>query len=174
VTPHPLLTLLLDYLKTLVYTKLMTIHFGRLSALHLFVLMQQGPELRLTLCYQELQLSTKKVRKICLLLISNAQMPFLGAANLLWPPVFGQRSVQWPAVFKLIQRPEFLWEVWKPSQTLDKMDLDSIWKCWTIGEEVVDKETGEVTGMKPPIALVEQEFRGAWRKSGSVSPIIFC
>ncbi|EIW84103.1 hypothetical protein CONPUDRAFT_163327 [Coniophora puteana RWD-64-598 SS2] len=87
-----------------------------------------------------------------------------GCAPLLWPPVLGQQSVQWTDVFALVQQPEHLWDVWKPSKLLDSMTLDEIWKCWRTGEATEDS-TGEPSGLKPPLKSVEECFGSRWRKT---------
>lgn len=86
-----------------------------------------------------------------------------GATLLAWPPVLGQRSATWPDIFNVIKQPQYLWDVWKPQQSLDRMSLHSIWACWNVGEQLLDPH-GEPAGMKPPLRLVEQRFKSAWRK----------
>jgi hypothetical protein len=93
---------------------------------------------------------------------------FSGAANTLWPPVLGQQSVRWSDVFPLIHQPDHLWDLYKPSQTLENMDLNSIWVCWTTGESVLDANS-DPSGMKPPLRDVEQHFGSTWRKGPQVT-----
>jgi hypothetical protein len=80
--------------------------------------------------------------------------------------------VQWPAVFALIKQTEPLWQTWKPSKTLDQMSVQLVWDCYNTGEAVLD-ESGQPTGMKPPLRLVEQHFQTSWRKGPIVSDTPF-
>ncbi|KAF8816577.1 hypothetical protein BYT27DRAFT_7229903 [Phlegmacium glaucopus] len=89
-----------------------------------------------------------------------------GAPQLFWPPILGQRSVTWDQVFALIERPEMLWECWRPSKSLDKYSLDELWECYNAGEKVFNSE-GVQTGVKPPLRQVEQYFQSKWRKEGA-------
>lgn len=89
---------------------------------------------------------------------------------LLWPPVLGQKSITWNTVFDLVQRPELLWEVWKPSKSLDRYDLKGLWECYTVGEPVLNADSVQ-TAIKPPLRLVEQYFQASWRKGAAVSPL---
>lgn len=82
-------------------------------------------------------------------------------------PIFGTDSVQWSVVFGKIQQTECLWDVWKPSGSLDEKLLKEIWDCYNIGEAVFD-ETSNQTGMKPPLWLVEQHFQARWRQTSTV------
>ncbi|PPQ96770.1 hypothetical protein CVT26_006269 [Gymnopilus dilepis] len=84
-------------------------------------------------------------------------------AQLLWPPILGQKSVTSEQVFDLIKRPELLWECWSPSKTFNGYTIREQWACYTVGEAVFDSE-GVQTGVKPPIQLIERYFRDAWRK----------
>ena len=95
-------------------------------------------------------------------------LTFSGAPQLFWPPIFGQQSVTWDQVFALVERPEMLWECWKPSKSLDKYSLDELWACYNAGEKVFNSE-GIQTGVKPPLRQVEQFFQSKWRKEGAVS-----
>jgi hypothetical protein len=91
-----------------------------------------------------------------------------GAANTLWPPVLGQKAIRWPDVFALIKQPQYLYDVYKPSHaSFDKMSLESIWECWNTGEAVYD-DGGNVSGVKPPLREVEQQFGSEWRKGPQV------
>jgi hypothetical protein len=94
--------------------------------------------------------------------VCNGLFQLSGHPHLLWPPVLGQKSVRWDQVFSLIQQPDQLWESWKPSKTLDKYDLKSLWECYVLGEPVFDP-MGMQTGIKPPLQLVEQHFQSSWR-----------
>ena len=96
-----------------------------------------------------------------------------GSPLMLYPPVLGQRSVQWPEVFALIRQPRLLWDTWKPNKSLDQMDLETLWCCWNTGEPKLD-HVGEPTGMKPPLRIVEQYFHAKWRASSSVSSLCHC
>jgi hypothetical protein len=91
-------------------------------------------------------------------------------APLLWPPIFGQKSVQWPQVFAHIKQHDDLWETWKCSKTLDKMTLGELWTCWNIGEDACNS-SGEVTGHKPPMRLIEQHFGSKWHSGPTVSEL---
>lgn len=82
--------------------------------------------------------------------------------HLLWPPILGQRSVKWETVFKLIRQPQFLWDCWKPSKSLDQYSLNELWACYNFGENVFD-EHGVQIGAKPPLRIVEQHFKAEWR-----------
>ncbi|KAK7053211.1 hypothetical protein VNI00_003830 [Paramarasmius palmivorus] len=87
-----------------------------------------------------------------------------GGPLLIFPPVLGQKSVTWDAVFSLIHQPQLLWDVYKPSKTLDQYgDIASVWRCWVHGEAVGDGD-GNQTGVKPPYQLLEQYFKYKWRK----------
>src|ERR1700734_3002128 len=86
---------------------------------------------------------------------------------MLWPPIFGQKSVQWPEVFEHIKRYDSLWETWKCSKTLDKMTLNELGNCWNIGEDACNGG-GEVTGRKPPLRLIEQHFGSKWHSGSTV------
>lgn len=77
-----------------------------------------------------------------------------GQTNILWPPILGQKSVTWNTVFDLVQRPEMLWDTWKPSKTLDQYNLESLWECYIVGEPVHD-DAGSQVSIKPPLRLVE-------------------
>ena len=89
-----------------------------------------------------------------------------GQANLLWPPVLGQKSVRWDQVFALVKRPELLWDCWKPSKSLDQYSLEELWTCYNLGEPVFDAARVQ-TGIKPPLQLVEQYFQSKWRGRSS-------
>lgn len=86
---------------------------------------------------------------------------------LLWPPVLGQKSISWNTVLDLVQRPELLWEVWKPLKSLDQYDLNSLWECYIVGEPVFNA-AGVQIEIKPPLRLVEQYFQSRWRKRNVV------
>jgi len=86
---------------------------------------------------------------------------------MMWPPVLGQGTRQWPDIFKLIHRPEMLWDVYAPSNSIEEMDIDGIWTCYNVGEAVLDAE-GHQTGMKPPLRILEQWFAARWRTSAKV------
>ncbi|KAJ7240689.1 hypothetical protein C8J57DRAFT_1245135 [Mycena rebaudengoi] len=82
-----------------------------------------------------------------------------GAANLAWPPIFGQKYVAWPEIFPLIHDPQSLFGVWKPSKSLNEMTLTEVWEAWSVGEAI----EGPIPGQKPPLRLVEQYFNAKWR-----------
>ena len=103
--------------------------------------------------------STQKLTKFC-----------LGDPSFAWPPVLGQRSLQWEDVLSRIKRPEYLWDVWKPNKTLKQLTIPNLWLCYNSGEPACDNQ-GKQTGLKPPLQLVEQHFQSQWRKGGSVSII---
>lgn len=65
-----------------------------------------------------------------------------------------------------------LWDVWKPSKTLDQYDLEGLWECYIVGEPVLD-DAGSQIAIKPPLRLVEQYFQSRWRKGGSVSHLTY-
>lgn len=73
----------------------------------------------------------------------------------------------WNTVLGLIERPEMLWDVWKPSKTLNQYDLEGLWECYVSGEPIIDG-TGVVTAVKPPLRLVEQYFQSKWRNGKTV------
>ncbi|KIM75214.1 hypothetical protein PILCRDRAFT_49321, partial [Piloderma croceum F 1598] len=75
-----------------------------------------------------------------------------GDPNMCWPPILGQGSLQWPAVFSVIHQPALLWDCWKPSKTLDQMTVRGVWECYNDGEPVFDVN-GNQTGIKPPLRL---------------------
>ncbi|KAJ7698847.1 hypothetical protein B0H16DRAFT_1484319 [Mycena metata] len=60
--------------------------------------------------------------------------------NPVWSIILGQESVMWGDVFPHIADPKLLFDVWKPSKTLDTMTLK-----------------------EPPIRLIEQHFKAKWR-----------
>ena len=89
-----------------------------------------------------------------------------GHPPLLWPPVLGQKSVTWDQIFQLIE-PEsagVLWDVWKPTKSLNEYTISELWVCYNTGEQVFD-DLGTPTGIKPPLRIVEEHFHSAWRKS---------
>jgi hypothetical protein len=88
-----------------------------------------------------------------------------------WPPILGQGSLQWPAVFSVIHQPALLWECWKPLKTLDQMSVTEVWQCYNDGEPVFDVN-GDQTGVKPPLRLVEQHWHADWRGGPTVTPFI--
>ena len=91
-----------------------------------------------------------------------------GSPNTLWPPILGQKCIRWVDVFALIQQPKFLYDVYKPlAPSFDQMTMASIWECWDSGEAVHDKN-GDISGMKPPIRQIEQQFGSGWRKGSKV------
>jgi hypothetical protein len=77
-------------------------------------------------------------------------------------------GIRWPDIFLLIKQPQYLYDVYKPSHaSFDKMDLGSIWECWNAGEAAYDK-AGNLSGVKPPLREVEQQFGSEWRKGPQV------
>ncbi|KAJ7231956.1 hypothetical protein C8J57DRAFT_1250827 [Mycena rebaudengoi] len=62
---------------------------------------------------------------------SNEAYVHSGAANLVWPPIFGQKYVAWPEIFSLIHDPQSLFGVWKPSKSLNEMTFTEVWKAWS-------------------------------------------
>jgi hypothetical protein len=92
-----------------------------------------------------------------------------GSTSLLWPPLLGQRGVNWTDVFTLIKRPELLWGVWRPMGTLDSIaTVSEMWDFWKLGQPVRN-EQGVITRMTPPLSIVEAQFGASWRKSPLVS-----
>lgn len=91
----------------------------------------------------------------------------IGNDLLLEHPVLGQGSVHWNDVFAQIKQPGPLWDMWKPSKTLNQMSIQDIWDCYNVGEGI--EESGVQTGVKPPLRLVEQAFGSEWCKAGKVS-----
>ncbi|KAJ7177226.1 hypothetical protein C8R43DRAFT_1118237 [Mycena crocata] len=79
--------------------------------------------------------------------------------NPVWSIILGQESVMWTDVFRHITDPKSLYDVWKPSKTLNDMSLAEIWNTWSVGEVVF----GDKPGQKPPIRLIEQHFKAKWR-----------
>ncbi|KAJ7258192.1 hypothetical protein C8J57DRAFT_1234366 [Mycena rebaudengoi] len=68
----------------------------------------------------------------------------IGAANLVWPPIFGQKSVAWPKIFPLIHDPQSLFS-----------------EAWSVGGAAEDP----ILGHKSPLRLVEQYFKAKWRST---------
>ncbi|KAJ3819567.1 hypothetical protein F5880DRAFT_1676602 [Lentinula raphanica] len=86
-----------------------------------------------------------------------------GGPIFLLPPYVGQKSISWDDVFKQVQQPERLWDLYKPTKTLDQWDsLNELWHCWSVGEPEIDSN-GVQTGVRPPLRLVEQYFQYKWR-----------
>ncbi|KAJ3730396.1 hypothetical protein C8R42DRAFT_650031, partial [Lentinula raphanica] len=86
-----------------------------------------------------------------------------GGPIFLLPPYVGQKSITWDDVFKQVQQPEQLWDLYKPTKTLDQWEsLSELWHCWSVGEPETDS-TGVQTGVRPPLRLVEQYFQYKWR-----------
>ncbi|KAJ7238034.1 hypothetical protein C8J57DRAFT_1246766 [Mycena rebaudengoi] len=96
---------------------------------------------------------------------SNEAYARSGAANLVWPPIFGQKYVAWPEIFSLIHDPQSLFGVWKPSKSLNEMTFTEVWNAWSVGEAT----EGPIPGQKPPLRLVEQYFKAKWRSTGKAS-----
>lgn len=91
-----------------------------------------------------------------------------GQPPLVWAPVLGQRSVQWPDIFSRIQQPSELWRDWQPNHSLDKYKtVDDVWTCYNVGEPKTNSD-GIQTGMKPPLRMVEQYFGTKWRLGATV------
>lgn len=100
----------------------------------------------------------------------NTDCLMQGSINLIFPPLLGQRGVNWTDVFSLIKRPGLLWEVWKPMGTLDSIaTVSEMWDFWKLLGQPVRNEQGVITGMTPPLSMVEAQFGASWRKSPSVS-----
>ncbi|KAJ3752657.1 hypothetical protein EV360DRAFT_75166 [Lentinula raphanica] len=86
-----------------------------------------------------------------------------GGPIFLLPPYVGQKSISWDDVFKQVQQPERLWDLYKPTKTLDQWEsLSELWHCWSVGEPEIDSN-GVQTGVRPPLRLVEQYFQHKWR-----------
>ncbi|KAJ3776228.1 hypothetical protein FB446DRAFT_683067 [Lentinula raphanica] len=86
-----------------------------------------------------------------------------GGPIFLLPPYVGQKSISWDDVFKQVQQPQRLWDLYKPTKTLDQWDsLSELWHCWSTGEPEIDSN-GVQTGVRPPLRLVEQHFHHTWR-----------
>ncbi|KAJ6450595.1 hypothetical protein C8R47DRAFT_1084389, partial [Mycena vitilis] len=83
--------------------------------------------------------------------------------NPVWSVILGQESVMWTDVFRHVTNPKLLYDVWKPTKTIDNMSVAEIWNCWSVGEVVF----GDHPGQKPPIRLVEQHFNAKWRPTDS-------
>jgi hypothetical protein len=88
-----------------------------------------------------------------------------------WPPILGQGSLQWPAVFSAIHQLALLWDCWKPSKTLNQMTIQEVWECYNDGEPVFDVN-GNQTGIKLPLQLVEQHWKAEWWGGPMVELII--
>lgn len=86
-------------------------------------------------------------------------------------PILGKQSVQWSMVFSSIKQMGPLWDTWKPSKSLEKMEIQEVWNCYNTGE--VTMQDGIQSGMKPPLQLVEQYFKSEWRKGSTVSTFLF-
>ncbi|KAJ3717335.1 hypothetical protein C8R42DRAFT_644596 [Lentinula raphanica] len=53
-----------------------------------------------------------------------------GGPIFLLPPYVGQKSIIWDDVFKQVQQPEQLWDLYKPTKTLDQWEsLSELWHC---------------------------------------------
>ena len=89
------------------------------------------------------------------------------APDLVFPPVLGQGTVTWSAVLSRIKQPDYLWDCWKPTRSLEQMSVHDIWSCYDAGEQVFDG-SGNPTGVKPPLRLVEQTFKSRWRTLAAV------
>jgi hypothetical protein len=128
-----------------------------------------GPALKLIGSSRPLQLSITPVQCFqCSLWLDSDWFCFSEARHTLWPPILGQRSIRPSDIFPLIQQPSLLFDAWKPTKTLDAMDLKTLWANWNEGEAVVDAN-GDVTGMKPSLRSIEQHFSSKWRSEGRVS-----
>ncbi|CAA7268276.1 unnamed protein product [Cyclocybe aegerita] len=79
-------------------------------------------------------------------------------------PLFDETAVTWAKVFSKIKQPAVLWDIWKPSKSLDQMSVHEVWDCYNVSEAIFDEE-GNQTGVKPPLCLVHQRFQSLWRKS---------
>ncbi|KAJ7906164.1 hypothetical protein B0H13DRAFT_2021438 [Mycena leptocephala] len=53
-----------------------------------------------------------------------------GAPQGIFPPLLGQKSVNWTDIFKLVRQPKMLWSTWGPSKTLEQFDLEELWAAW--------------------------------------------
>ncbi|PBK88649.1 hypothetical protein ARMGADRAFT_1084606 [Armillaria gallica] len=77
------------------------------------------------------------------------------------PPILRQHNATWTEIFSHVQQPQILWDLYKPSKTLDQFDLQSLWTSYDIGEEETDKN-GQAM-LKPPIHVVGECFSHWWR-----------
>ncbi|KAF5336960.1 hypothetical protein D9611_002923 [Ephemerocybe angulata] len=92
-----------------------------------------------------------------------------GGAHLLFPPILGCQGATWTDIFKLVKQPQYLWDVYQPSKSLDAYEtVENICSLFTSGEAVLDSK-GVRSGMKPPLQLLEDRFGSEWRKSGGQS-----
>lgn len=160
----------LELPKILASTNQKTDHFGHLWPHPPFLPLQSDHVLLWIWFYRQQQLFAQLVISISivfsfskLILISVDK----GTATIMWPPVLGQGTRQWPDIFKLVHRPEMLWDVYAPSNSIEEMDIEGIWTCYNVGEAVFDVE-GHQTGIKPPLRLLEQWFAARWRTSAKV------
>ncbi|KDQ24125.1 hypothetical protein PLEOSDRAFT_1079281 [Pleurotus ostreatus PC15] len=111
---------------------------------------------------------TRSRTQVDLVLPSIAAFSKEGATQFIWPPLLGQKSINWHDVFPLIKQPNLCWAVWKPSKTLDRYEsVKDVYDCYALGEAVY--MDGVQTGVKPPLRLVEQYFQYHWRKVGKTS-----
>ena len=108
---------------------------------------------------------TRSRTQVDLVLPSIAVFSKEGATQFIWPPLLGQKSINWHDVFPLIKQPNLCWTVWKPLKTLDRYEsVKDVYDCYALGEAVYTD--GVQTGVKPPLRLVEQYFQYHWRKVG--------
>ena len=67
---------------------------------------------------------------------------------------------------RCVKRPEFLWNTWGPSRSLDQFtDVDALWVAFKDGE-VDDEDVVQVA--RPPLERMEQQFRAKWRNTPEV------
>jgi hypothetical protein len=67
-------------------------------------------------------------------------------------PSFDTAHCTWQAIFKLISRPDLLWECWGPRSLGAYPDIKSLWEAWDEGASV------KGVGRAPPLRLVESEW----------------
>ncbi|KAH9171726.1 hypothetical protein EDB89DRAFT_1969777 [Lactarius sanguifluus] len=67
-------------------------------------------------------------------------------------PSFDTACCTWPAMFKMISRPDLLWDCWGPRSLGAYPDTKSLWEAWDEGTSV------EGVGRAPPLRLVESEW----------------
>ncbi|KAH8983823.1 hypothetical protein EDB86DRAFT_2772428, partial [Lactarius hatsudake] len=67
-------------------------------------------------------------------------------------PSFDTARCTWPAIFKMISRPDLLWDCWGPRSLGAYPDTKSLWEAWDEGTSV------EGVGRAPPLRIVESQW----------------
>ncbi|KAH9048848.1 hypothetical protein EDB84DRAFT_1261778, partial [Lactarius hengduanensis] len=67
-------------------------------------------------------------------------------------PSFDSAHCTWQAIFKMISRPDLLWDCWGPRSLGAYPDTKSLWEAWDEGTSV------QGVGRVPPLRLIESEW----------------